>query len=155
MVRPRSPLRSRLVVGAVLRFSGQEAIVCCAVLGAPRRRPDGTIDEVTIPFLPLSESALLASVVESDGSGTLPEGFASAFAHWQQDPRGLSAFTVPFEGLLDRLIALQMAALVEALCNRTELQMAAQRAAEWPDTDTDTDNGEAGDAADTRAGERP
>ncbi len=42
-----------------------------------------------------------------------------------------------------------LAALVEALCNRTELQMAAQRAAERPVAVTD----EA--AADTRAGERP
>jgi hypothetical protein len=105
---------SRLVVGAVVTFPEQEQIVCCAVHGAPRRRPDGTIDAVTIPFLPLSLSALAETVVAPDGTGALPDGFAAALAEWQQDPRGLSAFTVPFEGLLDRMIALQMASIAGA-----------------------------------------
>ena len=41
-----------------------------------------------------------------------PSAFAAAFATWRDDPRGLSAFSVPFEGRLDLLIAHQMAALV-------------------------------------------
>lgn len=105
---------SRIVIGAILRFAGQEPVVCCAVYDAPRRRPDGTVDAVTIPFLPMTASALAASVVAEDGAGALPEGFAAALAVWQDDPRGLSAFTVPFEGQLDLMIARQMAEIAGA-----------------------------------------
>jgi hypothetical protein len=111
---PAAFAASRLVVGAVLTFEGREPIVCCAVTGAPRRLPDGSLDEVTIPFLPLTESALAASVVARDGESELPPQFAEAFRCWREDPRGLSAFTVPFEGPLDRLIARQMAEIVGA-----------------------------------------
>lgn len=102
---------SRIIVGAVLSFA-QGDVVCCAVTGAPRRRPDGTIDVTTIPFLPMSAAALEASVLAPDGPHDLPEGFAEGLEQWQADPRGLSIFTVPFEGFLDHLIARQMAAIL-------------------------------------------
>lgn len=102
---------SRILVGAVLSFAEREPIVCCAVPGAQRLRSDGMLDAVTIPFLPLTASALAASVTAPDGEADLPPEFADAFAQWQADPRGLAAFTVPFKGRLDRLIARQMAVL--------------------------------------------
>lgn len=103
---------SRIVVGAIVRFADSPAIVCCAVTGAPRKLPDGSIDTVTIPFLPMSETAFRASVLACEDEAGVEESFASAFEHWHGDGRGLSAFTVPFEGYLDRMIALQMAAIV-------------------------------------------
>ena len=89
-----------------------QRIVCCLVTGAPRRLPDNTVDTVTIPFLPMSEQAFLDTVVSPDGEAAVDETFATAFEQWQEDGRGLSVFTVPFEGFLDRMIALQMAAIV-------------------------------------------
>lgn len=104
--------RSRIIVGAVVTFAGREPIVCCAVPGAPRRCPDGSVETVTIPFLPMAASALAESVVARDGGADLPADFAPAFENWQSDPRGLSVFTVPFEGSLETLIAKQMANIV-------------------------------------------
>ena len=103
---------SRIVVGAVVTFADHPAIVCCAVTGAPRKLPDGRIDTVTIPFLPIGEAAFHMTVVSPDGDAGVEESFATAFETWHGDGRGLSAFTVPFEGYLDRMIALQMAAIV-------------------------------------------
>lgn len=103
---------SRLVVGAIVTFDGWERIVCCSVTGAPRRLACGTTERVTIPFLPLSEKAFRATVSALDGESDPPESFAAALAEWSADGRGLSVFTVPFDGTLDRLIARQMAAIV-------------------------------------------
>jgi hypothetical protein len=108
---PDSQTGSRIVIGAVLTFASG-AVVCCAVTGAPRRLPDGTIDAATIPFLSFSEAALAETVVTVDGELPLPEGFAPALEEWHADPRGMTVFTVPFEGFLDRLIARQMAAII-------------------------------------------
>lgn len=104
--------QSRVIVGAILSFEEGEPIVCCSVSGAPRRLPCGTVDRVTIPFLPMTESAFFATVGTLDGSGDLPEAFAGALAEWSEDTRGLTTFTVPFEGYLDRMIAMQMAAII-------------------------------------------
>ncbi len=103
---------SRILIGAVFCFREREPLVACAVSGAPRLLPDGTLDIVTIPFLPMTASALAASVIAQDGTAEPPVAFAEAFKDWHDDPRGLLAFTVPFEGRLDHLIARQMAALV-------------------------------------------
>ena len=103
---------SRLLIGAVVSFAGTPPIICCAVTDAPRLLPDGRIDAVTIPFLPLSERALAASVTAPDGEAALPSGFGEAFEQWHKDVRGLAAFTVPFEGRLDLMIARQMAEIV-------------------------------------------
>ena len=104
--------QSRIIIGAIVTFAGREPIVCCAVPGAPRRRPDGSTEAVTIPFLPMSAAALAESVVARDGTAELPAEFAPAFENWQADPRGLSVFTVPFAGSLETLIAKQMADIV-------------------------------------------
>ena len=101
--------QSRILIGAVASFAGIEPIVCCAVLDAPRLLPDGRIDRITIPFLPLTAGAMRATVVAHDGEGALPEDFGRAFSQWHEDPRGLAAFTVAFDGRLDLLIARQMA----------------------------------------------
>jgi len=103
---------SRLVIGAIVEFAGHEPVLCCLIEGAPRRRPDGSVDTVTIPFLPMTERAVRDSVVTHEGTSETGAAFAASLAEWQQDPRGMSAFTVPFEGFLDRMIALQMAEIV-------------------------------------------
>ena len=103
---------SRLVIGAILKFEGSSSIICCSVTGAPRRHSDGSIDSVTIPFLPMSEAALTATVVAQDGLEEPAAAFAEKLQEWSNDPRGLSTFTVPFDGYLDHLIAHQMAQIV-------------------------------------------
>lgn len=103
---------SRMIIGALVTFADSPPIVCCAVTGAPRKLPDGTVDSVTIPFLPMSEEAFRASAGICDGEAAVEDAFAHAFESWYGDGRGLSAFTVSFEGYLDRMIALQMAAIV-------------------------------------------
>jgi hypothetical protein len=100
---------SRIVIGAIVTFGSKRSILCCSVVGAPRRRADGVFEAVTIPFLPLTEAAFRASVVNFDGFMDPPEAFATKLQEWSDDPRGLTTFTVPFEGSLDRMIALQMA----------------------------------------------
>lgn len=106
---------SRVVIGAIASFSGDARIICFSVLDAPERQDDGDVLPVTIPFLPLSEAAFASSVTaldETTDAAALPEGFAQALTQWRDDPRGLSCFTVAFDGSLDRLIARQMAAIV-------------------------------------------
>lgn len=109
---PQGFSASRIVIGAIAVFPDEPPVMCCSVTGAPRRRPDGSVDTVTIPFLPMTEHALRSSVTELDGSDVPPAHFLEALESWQADPRGLSTFTVPFEGFLDRMIALQMAEIV-------------------------------------------
>lgn len=103
---------SRLVIGAILKFEDSGSIVCCSVTGAPRRHADGTMDVVTIPFLPMTAEALSATVLAPDGMEEPPASFAEKLQEWVNDPRGLSTFTVPFDGYLDHLIAHQMAKIV-------------------------------------------
>ena len=103
---------SRIVIGALLEFEAGQRLACCTVLGALQMRPDGTFERVTIPFLPMTVEALERTVVALDGEGGLAAAFAAHFDAWHDDPRGASFFTVPFEGSLDRMIALQMADIV-------------------------------------------
>jgi len=100
---------SRLIIGAIVTFERDRSIICCAVTGAPRRYKDGHIDPVLIPFLPMTEQALRASVTGFEGLAELPSAFAEKLDEWSNDPRGLTTFTVAFEGFLDRMIAMQMA----------------------------------------------
>lgn len=100
---------SRLLIGAIASFDGHRTIVCAAVIHAPRRHADGHIEMVTIPFLPMTDAAFQASVVALEGTADLPESFAEKLEEWSNDPKGLTAFTVPFEGFLDQMIARQMA----------------------------------------------
>ena len=104
---------SRIVIGAILRFDGSDSIICCSVTGAPRSLADGAHDAVTIPFLPLTEAAFAATVASFDGTEEPCASFSEKLLEWSDDPRGLTTFTVPFEGLLDQLIARQMAEIVK------------------------------------------
>ena len=100
---------SRIVIGALLSFESEQSIACCSVLGALQRRPDGRLERVTIPFLPMTVDALERTVLGLEGEAAVAPAFAAHFTSWHDDERGLSFFTVPFEGSLDRMIALQMA----------------------------------------------
>jgi hypothetical protein len=111
----RAPLgheHSRLVIGAVVMFEDRDSIICCSVTETPRRQPDGTVQSVGIPFIPMSEPAFRASVASLDGAEEPPPQFADELDQWSRDPRGLSVFTVAFEGSLDHMIAQQMAEIV-------------------------------------------
>lgn len=103
---------SRIVIGALLEFEGLGGIACCTVLGAVQQQPDGSRVRVTVPFLPMTVEALARTVTAPDGEGEVAPEFARHFESWHDDPRGLSYFTVPFEGSLDRMIALQMREIV-------------------------------------------
>ncbi len=103
---------SRIVIGAVVSFGVHDRVVCAAVAGAPRRQSYGSVDTVNIAFLPFSHAAFAATVVAPDGMDVPPAAFAAEMEHWASDPRGLSTFTVPFDGYLDKLIARQMADIV-------------------------------------------
>ena len=103
---------SRLVIGAIVEFEGGRRIACCAVTGALERLPDGSTERVDIAFLPITVEALSQSVTALDGTASPPEAFADQLQAWSDDPRGASYFTVPFEGSLERMIGLQMAAIV-------------------------------------------
>ena len=100
-----------LVIGAIVRGAGG-AIACCAIWRAAAKGADGRWTTATVPFLPLSEEALAATVVEPLAPVALPDEFLPAFEAWHADPKGLSVYTIPFEGTLDGLIARQMAAIV-------------------------------------------
>ncbi len=100
---------SRLLIGAIASFADRGSIVCAAAIHAPRRHTDGHIEVVTIPFLPMTEAAFRASVIELDGAADLPDAFAEHLQAWSNDPKGLTTFTVPFYGFLDQMVAQQMA----------------------------------------------
>jgi hypothetical protein len=101
---------SRLLIGAIASFDGQRTIICSAVVHAPRRHADGQLDMMTISFVPMMEDAFRTSVIAlEDSQAVLPDCFAPKLEEWSRDPRGLTAFTVPFEGYLDQMIARQMA----------------------------------------------
>lgn len=104
---------SRILIGAIVEFAGGRQIACCIVTAAIERGADGTVRRVTIPFLPMTLDALSATVTEPDRTADIPGEFASHLDAWSTDPRGASYFTVPFEGSLERMIGLQMAAIVE------------------------------------------
>ena len=109
---PRGFDASRLIIGAHLTFSAHEPVLCCAVTGAPVRQKDETSQPGTIAFLPLTLEAFEKTIVAQDGYATLPAAFKSSLETWRNDPRGLTYFTVPFEGRLEQMIARQMAQIV-------------------------------------------
>ena len=109
---PEGFASSRIVIGAVLAFAGSAPVICCMVTEAPVQMPDGTIAKSTIPFLPLTTDALVKTVVEADGEADVGPAFVDAYSAWRADGRGLSVFSVPFEGRLDHLIARQMASII-------------------------------------------
>lgn len=101
---------SRIVIGAVATCTDDSRIICFSVSNAPA---NGSRSETTtIPFIPMREDAFAKTVKELVGEGEPPESFSVNLTSWSEDARGLSVFTVPFEGFLDRMIALQMAAIV-------------------------------------------
>lgn len=104
---------SRIVIGAIARCDQNTRIICISILGAPRREPDGRVIATNIPFLPMTEAALHETITHRDGTAEPPSSFANALRTWSEDERGLSMFTVPFEGTLDRMIANQMAEIVK------------------------------------------
>lgn len=107
---PKGFESSRLLIGAIASFDRHRTIICSSVVHAPRRAADGHLEMITISFLPMSEGAFRASVVALDeAEAALPDCFAPKLEEWSRDPKGLTAFTVPFEGFLDQMIAHQMA----------------------------------------------
>lgn len=99
---------SRLVVGAIVRFEKGENIVCCSVNNLPRKVNGGdALETISVPFLPLTESAFRSSISEQDGVGELPNSFAQRLLMWAEDEKGMVAFKVPFAGSLEQMVELQ------------------------------------------------
>lgn len=111
---PRGFEASRLLIGAIATFDRDRNIICCCAIHAPKRLADGRLEMITVPFIPMTDAAFNASVVALDGEAELPASFVEKLTEWSNDPKGLTAFTVPFEGFLDQMIANQMAALAGA-----------------------------------------
>ena len=109
---PKGYEKSRLVIGAVATCGDGQTIVCFSVCNVPQDARSGGTEGVTTPFIPMSEEAFRASVRDLVGEAEPPSGFSDALRAWREDERGLAVFTVPFEGSLDRMIALQMAVIV-------------------------------------------
>lgn len=103
-----------MLIGAILSFEDGERVVCCSVDGAPQKLANGELGRMSIAFLPMAETAFARTVVELDGQGLAPPEFVQAYTVWKTDPKGFSCFSVPFEGYLDRMIAMQMAEIVGA-----------------------------------------
>lgn len=101
---------SRLIIGAIATFA-HSRIYCCSIAYAGRAAADGSLERVHIPFLTLTETAMAYTVVALDGEGELHPSFASRLQDWSEDQRGMSTFTVPFDGYLDHLIDEQVANL--------------------------------------------
>ncbi|MCH9808271.1 MAG: hypothetical protein K0U74_11115 [Alphaproteobacteria bacterium] len=112
----RTPIgheQSRIVIGAIATTADNSHIVCFSVLNAPGGDTENPGETVTIPFIPMHETAFAQTVIDLiDRPCDPPADFSPALQAWSEDQRGLSIFTVPFEGSLDRMIALQMAAIV-------------------------------------------
>ena len=108
---PAGSEASRLVIGAIVTFEGDRTIVCAAVTGLRAEAPSGASHPIEIPFLPMTEAAFRATVVGLADGGEVPPSFSEKLQAWSTDPRGLTAFTVPFEGSLDRMMGAQMAAI--------------------------------------------
>lgn len=103
---------SRIIIGAIATCANGQNIICFSVMDAPMNNTNGEVGTITIPFIPMSEDAFTRTVKEQVGQSDPPESFSNGLRAWSEDSRGLSTFTVPFEGLLDRMIAMQMAAIV-------------------------------------------
>jgi hypothetical protein len=105
---------ARLVIGAILAFEGAERIVCVSVAGAVQADHERGAAAVAVPFVPMGESAFADSVAALEGSGDVGDEFLEQFDRWYHGEKGLTYFTVPFEGSLDRMIATQMAVIVQS-----------------------------------------
>ena len=102
-----------LVIGAILHADATATgIAACAVWNARAKAADGSWAPTIVPFLPLSLAALARTVVERAEPLALPDDFLAYFEAWRADPKGLTVYTIPFEGSLDTLIAHQMAAII-------------------------------------------
>ena len=100
---------SRLLIGAIARFDHERNIICAAAIHAPKRHADGRLEQITVPFIPMMDFAFAASAIALDGDAELPDNFLQKLSEWSNDPKGMTAFTVPFEGCIDQMIAAQMA----------------------------------------------
>ncbi len=103
---------ARVIIGAIVSPSAGERIVCFSVTRAPTTLDDGTETDAMISFIPMAEPAFRATITTLDGAAVPPPEFSDELAHWQSDERGLTIFTVAFDGCLDRLLAHQAASLI-------------------------------------------
>ena len=103
---------ARIIIGAIVTPTVGDSIVCFSVSRAPCTGAGGVLTDAMISLIPMSATAFRATVVELDGTAALPSEFSDELSAWQNDPRGLTVFTVPFDGCLDRLLTNQAASLI-------------------------------------------
>ena len=77
-------------------------------------------DTITIPFVPLSESAFAATVTAlAADEEQVPDAFTTQLQAWSVDERGLAVFTVPFLGFSDQMMSMQVAAIADQRAGTT------------------------------------
>lgn len=109
---PQGFENSRIVIGAIANCGEQGRIICFSVLNAPYQAEDGSFQPVTLLFIPMTEAAFLETIVAHDGEADPPERFVEALQGWQNDPNGLTFFTVPYETTFDRLMTAQASQMI-------------------------------------------
>lgn len=103
---------ARIIIGALVTPQQGERIICFTVTRAPTTLDGGIASDAMISFIPMTESAFRQTITEPDGSASPPPEFSDELQAWQSDERGLTIFTVPFDGCLDRLLARQAASVI-------------------------------------------
>ncbi|RVC82678.1 MAG: hypothetical protein EOS58_09745 [Mesorhizobium sp.] len=96
-----APASSRVIVGAVDTFAGKgQPIVSISVTDVPI--PTNEKEMQTVAHLPVAVDALRASVVELEGTGSVPDGFESGYRQWRQayDSGKAGYFTISVEGIV-------------------------------------------------------
>ena len=109
---PQGFEHSRITIGAIVTPPDGQRIVCFSVSNAPRVTAENQVYDCKISFIPMTEAAFAATVVQPDGTGELPAEFGEELLAWRDDAKGLTVFSVTFEGCLDELIAQQAASLI-------------------------------------------
>lgn len=103
---------ARLIIGALVSLGDGKRIVCFSVTRAPTTLEGGVQSEAMISFIPMAERAFRETITELDGTNSPPPEFSKELESWRTDERGLTVFTVSFDGCLDRLLARQAATLI-------------------------------------------
>ena len=102
--RGATPISSRVIIGAVDNLEGEDQpVVSISVTDAPI--PNDGKPLQTVPHLPIAANVLRESVVELEGTGTIPDGFGHGYGLWRQayDSGKGGYFTISVEEIVGLL----------------------------------------------------
>jgi len=107
-----TPASSRVIIGAVDTFAGEsQPVVSISITDAPIPTRERQLQ--TVPHLPIAADTLRASVIELEGTGSVPGGFENGYRLWRQayDSKKGGYFTISVEkivGILRNQVGLQL-----------------------------------------------